>query len=242
MHRYLQYPKLLLTSPVVQRHSIQTTVTSWPFFQTASLDPLADQTRKLDDSKITPMMSIQRTFDGVGFMDFGNAYLTIANGFLSGGITDTVDTVTGLVGEYDPEEVWNYEIGFKMDGWERKLRLNTAIFYTDYTDRQLTTIRISPEGRIAGALINAKSSYIAGIEMEAVVLPTDNLQLTANVTFNHGEIEEYDDERIESSTGTRRSTGQAALLSRFRERRLLTPAMLIAPMKTFLVFPTASST
>jgi iron complex outermembrane receptor protein len=163
-----------------------------------SLDPLADQTRKLDDSKITPMMSIQRTFDGVGFMDFGNAYLTIANGFLSGGITDTVDTVTGLVGEYDPEEVWNYEIGFKMDAWERKLRLNTAIFYTDYTDRQLTTIRISPEGRIAGALINAKSSYISGIEMEAVILPTDNLQLTANVTFNHGKIEEYDDFRIES--------------------------------------------
>ena len=75
----------------------------------------------------------------------------------------------------------------------RKLRLNTAIFYTDYTDRQLTTIRISPEGRIAGALINAKSSYISGIEMEAVILPTDNLQLTANVTFNHGEIKEYDD-------------------------------------------------
>ena len=161
-------------------------------------DPLADQKRDLNESKLTPMMSIQRTFDGVGFMDFGNAYLTIANGFLSGGITDTVDTVTGLMGDYDPEEVWNYEIGFKMDGWERKLRLNTAIFYTDYTDRQLTTIRISPEGRIAGALINAKSSYIAGIEMEAVVLPIDNLQLTANVTFNHGEIEEYDDERIEA--------------------------------------------
>jgi iron complex outermembrane receptor protein len=85
-----------------------------------------------------------------------------------------------------------------MDAWERKLRLNTAIFYTDYTDRQLTTIRISPEGRIAGALINAKSSYISGIEMEAVILPTDNLQLTANVTFNHGKIEEYDDFRIES--------------------------------------------
>tara|TARA_B110000503_G_scaffold866_1_gene1159 strand:- start:3152 stop:5707 length:2556 start_codon:yes stop_codon:yes gene_type:complete len=159
-------------------------------------DPLADQTRSIDETKLTPMASIQRTFDGVGFMDFGNAYFTVANGFLSGGITDTVDTVTGLVGDYDPEEVWNYEIGFKMDAWERKLRLNTAIFYTDYTDRQLTTIRISPEGRIAGALINAESSYIAGIEIEAVVLPIDNLQLTANVTFNHGEIEKYDDERI----------------------------------------------
>jgi iron complex outermembrane receptor protein len=100
------------------------------------------------------------------------------------------------MGEYKPEEVWNYEIGFKMDAWNRKLRLNTAIFYTDYKDRQLTTVRISPEGRIAGALINAESSYISGIEFEAVVIPIENLQLTANVTFNESDIKTYDDERI----------------------------------------------
>ncbi|MEZ5571879.1 MAG: TonB-dependent receptor [Halioglobus sp.] len=163
-------------------------------------DPLADQTQKYDKSKVTPMASIQRTFDGIGFMDFGNAYATVANGFLSGGLTDTVDTVTGLMGEYKPEEVWNYEIGFKMDAWEHKLRLNTALFYTDYKDRQLTTIRISPEGRISGALINAESSYISGIEFEATILPVENLQLTANVTFNESDIKTYDDERITSYT------------------------------------------
>jgi iron complex outermembrane receptor protein len=72
------------------------------------------------------------------------------------------------------------------------------VFYTDYQDRQLTTVRISPEGRIAGALINAESSYISGIEFEAVVLPVENLQLTANVTFNESDIEKYEDERITS--------------------------------------------
>jgi len=163
-------------------------------------DPLANQTQRYDQSKVTPMASIQRTFDGIGFMDFGNAYFTVANGFLSGGLTDTVNTVTGLMGEYDPEEVWNYETGFKMDAWDRKLRLNTALFYTDYKDRQLTTIRISPEGRIAGALINAESSYISGIEFEAIVIPVENLQLTANVTFNESDIKTYDDERITAYT------------------------------------------
>ncbi len=164
-------------------------------------DPLYNQSQKLDDSKITPMASIQRTFDGVGFMDFGNAYFTVANGFLSGGISDTLALEDSRIYEFDPEEVWNYEAGFKMDAWESKLRLNTAVFYTDYTDRQLTTIRINPQtGRISGALINAKSSYISGIEFEAVVLPVDNLQITANVTFNESDIEEYDDERIQSAT------------------------------------------
>jgi iron complex outermembrane recepter protein len=158
-------------------------------------DPLAYQTQNYDKTKVTPMASIQRTFDGVGFMDFGNAYFTVANGFLSGGLTDTVDTITGLMGEYKPEEVWNYELGFKMDAWDRKLRLNTALFYTDYQDRQLTTIRIN-NGRIAGALINAKSSYISGIEFEAVVLPVENLQITANLTFNESDIKEYDDKQV----------------------------------------------
>lgn len=102
-----------------------------------------------------------------------------------------------MIYEFDPEEVWNYEMGFKMDAWEQKLRLNTALFYTDYENRQLTTVRIDPAtGRIAGALINAKSSYISGIEFEAVVLPVANLQLTANLTFNDSDIKEYEDERI----------------------------------------------
>ncbi|NQX88173.1 MAG: TonB-dependent receptor [Halioglobus sp.] len=160
-------------------------------------NPLNDQSKKLDDSKVNPMVSIQRTFDSVGFMDFGNAYLTIANGFLSGGISDNVDLESGLITEYDPEEVWNYEIGFKMDGWDRRLRFNTAIFYTDYEDRQLTTVRLNPQtSRPQAALINAKESWIAGIEFEAVVLPVENLQITANLTFNDSDIKEYKDERI----------------------------------------------
>lgn len=160
-------------------------------------DPLADQTLKIDNDDLTPMISLQRTFEGSGFINSGTAYATIANGFQSGGITDTVDIETRRIEEYDPEEVWNYEIGFKMDAWDRRLRLNTALFYTDYKDRQLTTVRINPDtGRIAGALINAESSSITGLEIETLWLPTDNLQLTANVTFNEGEIDKYEDERI----------------------------------------------
>lgn len=159
-------------------------------------DPLSDQTMSVDDSKVTPLISLQRTFDEYGFMDFGNAYATISSGYLSGGVTDTVN-LDGEIEEFDPEQVWNYELGFKMDAWDRKLRLNTAVFYLDYEDRQLTTVRINPEtGRISGALINAESSWIAGIEFEAVVLPIENLQITANVTFNDSDIEDYDDERI----------------------------------------------
>jgi len=161
------------------------------------LDPLADQEMKVDNDDITPMASLQYNFDNLGFVEVGTVYATVSNGFLSGGITDTISVATRKIEEYDPEEVWNYELGVKMDAWDRRLRMNVAMFYTDYEDRQLTTVRIDPNtGRIAGALINAKSSSISGIEIETQLIPVDNLQLTANVTFNEGEIDEYDDERI----------------------------------------------
>lgn len=163
-------------------------------------DPLADQSLKLDDSEITPMLSLQYSFTDVGFMELGTAYATVTNGFLSGGIADTLDIATRRIYEYEPEQVWNYELGLKFDAWDNRLRINTALFYTDYTDRQLTTVRINPDnGRIAGALINADSSTISGIEIETVILPVENLQITANVTFNEGEIDEYNDERILAS-------------------------------------------
>lgn len=161
------------------------------------VDPLADQKMKTDDTDVTPMLSIQRTFEETAFMDRGSVYFTVANGFLSGGISDTVDVLNRKIYAYEPEDVWNYEIGFKMDSWDNKLRLNTALFYTDYTDRQLTTVRINPDtGRIAGALINAESSSIAGLEIELTIIPIENLQITANATFNNGIIDTYDDERI----------------------------------------------
>jgi iron complex outermembrane recepter protein len=162
-----------------------------------SVDPLWNQTMDIENDDWTPMLSVQRIFDGAGFMDSGSLYLTAANGFLSGGISDTTDVLTGELFEYAPEEVWNYELGFKMDAWDHKLRMNTALFYTDYTDRQLTTVTVNPStGRIAGSTINAEKSSITGLEIETLWLPLPNLQITANLTFNHGEINTYDDTRI----------------------------------------------
>lgn len=161
------------------------------------VDPLADQTMKIDNYDITPMASLQYTFDQWGALDTGTVYATVANGFLSGGITDTTNVLTREIEEYDPEEVWNYELGVKMDAFDHRLRMNMALFYTEYEDRQLTTVRINPDtGRIAGALINAESSSITGLEIETQYIPIDNLQLTANLTFNEGEIDDYEDERI----------------------------------------------
>ncbi len=154
------------------------------------------------NSDWNPMGSIQYLFEDVGPVNTGNVYFTIATGFLSGGLSESLD-LEGNIPEYDPEEVVNYELGSKMDMFDQSLRINTALFYTDYKNRQLTSIGVNPEtGSVASRTINAEKSTIMGWELETTWLPTDSLQLTFNFVYNEGDIDEFDDFTIVTANST----------------------------------------
>ncbi|HVY80134.1 MAG TPA: TonB-dependent receptor [Steroidobacteraceae bacterium] len=61
-------------------------------------------------------------------------YAQTATGFQSAGITPRVFTV-GQIQSLPGEEVTNYELGAKLDLFDRKVRLNSAAFYMDYSKR-----------------------------------------------------------------------------------------------------------
>lgn len=170
-------------------------------------------TDKVSASDFTPMASLQYLFEGTGFINSGTAYFTYSEGFLSGGLSEaptvipdangnpTLDangnTIPGPFNEFEPEEVTNYELGIKLDAWDQRLRLNAAAFYADYDNRQLTTIVINRTlGSPAGATFNAKTSSISGLELETTVLPFGQLEITFNAAFYKGEIDEYEDTRL----------------------------------------------
>ena len=145
-----------------------------------------------DDTSV--MGSIQYLFDGGDWVDTGSVYLTYSEGFLSGGISEAP---SGDLETFEPEEVENWELGFKLDMLDRRLRVNGAIFYSDYTNRQLTSLVINlATNSPAGATINAKDSSITGFELETTWLATPNLELTFNATFNDGDIDEFEDTQI----------------------------------------------
>jgi iron complex outermembrane receptor protein len=156
---------------------------------------LADQAREdTSDSAVTPMASLQYIFDGEGWINTGSIYLTYSEGFLSGGLSEAP---SGALETFKPEEVENWELGFKADFLDRRLRVNAALFYSDYTNRQLTTLVINPvTNSPAPATVNAASSTIKGFELETLWLPMDNLTLTFNMTLNDGDIDEFDDIQI----------------------------------------------
>lgn len=150
--------------------------------------------RKVSNNDLTPMASIQYLIDGNSWLDQGSFYLTYSEGFLSGGLSESP---TGELERFQPEEVENIELGFKLDLLQRRLRLNGALFYTDYTNRQLTTLVINPEvNSPSPATINAAESTIKGFELESTWLATDNLIIGFNATITDGDIKEFMDEQI----------------------------------------------
>jgi iron complex outermembrane receptor protein len=90
-------------------------------------------------------------------------YLTFAKGFKTGGFN-----LGQPQPSYAPENLTDYEVGFKLDLFNRKLRLNGAAFYYDYSDLQVTRTNNS-----TSVIMNAASAKIYGaeIEMTAVLTP-----------------------------------------------------------------------
>ena len=121
------------------------------------------------------------------FSDDLFAYASYAEGFKSGG-WDTRLTAPRLeVPGFRPEEAETYEVGLKSEWLGRTLRINTAAFFTDYTDLQLIIQQgISPLTR------NAGKSEIKGVELELEWAPTDALRFAGSYGWIDAEYTELD--------------------------------------------------
>jgi iron complex outermembrane receptor protein len=140
------------------------------------------------------MGSIQYVINEPDWIDTGSIYLTYSEGFLSGGLSEAPTDEFDI---FEPEEVENWELGFKLDMLDRRLRVNGVFFYSDYKNRQLTTLVVNLQTNSpAGATINAAESTISGFELESTWLATPELELTFNMTFNDGDIDDFDDVQV----------------------------------------------
>ena len=98
-------------------------------------------------------------------------YASYNRGFKSGGFNPQVPTDPA----YDPEKLDAYEIGFKSDLLSRRLRVNAAAFYYDYSNLQVA--------KFTGHL----TSYYNGAAARIYGLDTDfEARATPNLTFSGG--------------------------------------------------------
>ncbi len=107
-------------------------------------------------------------------------YLKTSKASRAGGFNPRATGTTPLV--FNPETVVDYEFGFKLDLLDRRLRLNTAVFQTNYDDIQRTVPTIV-NGILSNTIVNAATARIRGLETELTVLPAEGLQLGVSATF-----------------------------------------------------------
>ena len=115
---------------------------------------------------------------------FSSVYYSYSRGYKSGGYNAgyTTSEEQAIDSEYAPEKLNAYEIGSKLQFWQRNASLNLAAFYYDYQDQQVfvnRTTGIAPYH----VLKNAGDSTIYGLEAEFFVIPTDNIQVSFNLGY-----------------------------------------------------------
>ncbi|MCC7412483.1 MAG: TonB-dependent receptor [Gammaproteobacteria bacterium] len=118
-------------------------------------------------------------------------YTSYAEGFKSGGYNGRAGTVTS-VGPYEPEFITTYEIGFKSEWFERRLRLNGAAFYNDYEDLQVELLRAAPGGTGQETVVeNVAAAETYGFELELLARPVQALTLRGTFGVLEAKYEEF---------------------------------------------------
>ncbi len=84
---------------------------------------------------------------------------------------------------FEPEKIWAYEVGFKGDFLDARLRLNSALFLYDYTNLQAQdSVQNQPIIR------NVGKARVSGLEVETLFLANEYLQLDASITYLDAEF------------------------------------------------------
>ena len=133
-------------------------------------------------------------------------YVSFNTGFKSGGY----NLIAPLSPPFLPEKIKAYETGLKTQLLDRRLRLNIAAFYNDYTNIQVTQT-INGLQTVSNA---AKAeTYGVDVEMQAAITP--NLQISGAASILHAEYTDYPGARFATprplpAGGAVLTTGNAA--------------------------------
>jgi len=86
--------------------------------------------------------------------------------------------------EFGPETVDTYELGFKSDFANDRVRLNAAAFYTDYQDVQQNITRLAT----GIVVLNVPGAEISGFDVDFTAVLTPNFLVTAGVGYADSEL------------------------------------------------------
>lgn len=119
-------------------------------------------------------------------------YGTVSKGFKSGGVQIAPDPERE---SFDPETLWNYEVGVKAALLSDRLRLDAAVFYMDWQDLQVAFQEnlIDEDGNFVlfGGTDNAEAATSKGAELSAAALFGDDLLVNLSVGYLDAKFDRF---------------------------------------------------
>lgn len=88
---------------------------------------------------------------------------------------------------YTPDKTTNYELGLKAQWWQRRITLNSAVFYIDWQDVQLGS---STEVGAVGITVNGAGASSRGAEFNLGAKVTDKLSLEGSYAYTDAQLDE----------------------------------------------------
>lgn len=108
-------------------------------------------------------------------------YSTVSRGYKSGGVQSAQRSLSD---SYQPEKLWNYEAGLKLDLFDRKVRFDIAGFYIDWTNvQQSVRFNYLDNGvlRNVTGIENAAGAESYGLDASIDIRPLPGLFLSGQV-------------------------------------------------------------
>lgn len=144
--------------------------------------PSFTESNNVQDSQISGDLSASYKLN-----DETNVYARLARGYRAPSIQGRSLLFSANSTTADSETVDSVETGFKSVFLENTARLDGSVYYYVVNDQQLTAVGGS--GNVA-SLLNADKSVGYGFELDSEYFVTDDLVLTASVSYNHTELQD----------------------------------------------------
>lgn len=114
--------------------------------------------------------------------------------------------------EYDAEYVWNYELYHRWISTDKRLRINSNLFYNDYKDMQLP-FTLGPNSIV---IRNADKVVTYGAEINTEWQATEKLALNAGIGMLKTDIKRYPNSGIEGNKLARAPSFSGKLGANYR--------------------------
>jgi iron complex outermembrane receptor protein len=154
-----------------------------------------DDTRENDFSPTYSMLggnvSVQKDIS-----DSARAYATVARGYKGGGF-NVSPAVPDDRRQYDPEYLWNYEVGVKGDYFKKRVTSSVAVFHDQRLDQQLKfAIQNDPSDPLSFTYVteSVARGRSTGLEVENNIRAMSWLDFFASGSLMHSEFTDVPEE------------------------------------------------